>query len=65
MLRVDVDPSDVLELLNLVSCDATRKIVETDLIMDGFDELAKISLTRSCMLPYLIKMQQINQVKDM
>ena len=43
--RVNVDP--LLDLLK--SCSATRKIIETDLIMDGFDELAKISLTRSCM----------------
>jgi len=51
VLRVDVDPS-----LNLVkSCSAVKKIFETDLIMDGFDELAKISLTRSCMLSYLKK----------
>ena len=63
MLRVDVDPA-VLELLYLMSCNATRKILETDLIMVGFDELAKISLTRSCMLSYLIKMQQINQAMD-
>lgn len=65
VLRVDVDPRAVLEPLNLVvSCNATRKIFETDLIMDGFDELAKISLTRSCILSYLTKMQKFNQAID-
>ena len=49
--RVDVDPS-----LNLVKpCSATRRMFVTDLITDGFDELATVSLIRSCMLSYLIR----------
>lgn len=64
MLRLDVEPCGVDELLNLESCDATRKIFKTDLIMDGFEELAKISLIRSCKLSYLINMQKINQTID-
>lgn len=47
--RVDVEPWLVLVLLDLMlSCSATRKIFETDRMMDGFDEFANVSLMRSC-----------------
>ncbi len=47
--RVDVEPWLVLVLLDLMlSWSATRKIFETDRMMDGFDEFAKVSLMRSC-----------------